>query len=729
MAKISTSELKAILSSARSSALGAGTSALADERKKALDYFYGDVADDLPSAPGRSSAVSNDVSDTIEGLMPPLMEIFASGDEVVRFEPVAEDDVEKAAQETDYVNHVFLQQNPGFLVLYNFIKDALLSKNGFVKVFWDEHEEEERETYYDQPDDSFAIIAQAAQEGTIEIIEHTAHEMPGYESDPTGQAPVPQLHDVTIVTTKKYECAKVEGVPPEEFGIGRNDRNIRDANYCYHQVFKTEAELVDQGFDKAQIRAIPSYTGVDNSESNARDTVDESQSQKEGDEGINRAARIIKVTEHYIRMDYEQDGKAKLYRVTTGGEQGDVLKRDGKPDIEQVDLIPFASMTPIIVPHRFFGRSVADLVMDIMRIKTALIRGLLDNTYLANNARPEIAESHASENTLDDLLVSRPGAPIRVKQPGGLNWQVVPTIAATIYPALEYLDSMREWRTGVTKQGQGIDADALQNQSATAVNQAFTAAQARMKLIARIMAETGIRDLFALLHATIRKHGSQAQTVRLRNKWVQVDPREWKSRNDLTIHVGLGSGGKAEQLAETQILMGAQEKGVSAGLITPDNLFNTAKRLTKILGEKDVDQFFTAPQGPEAKQPIKPPQDPKLIELQAKNEIEKTQAQADIATQDRKTQAEMAMAREKAALDMQQSRELHQQKMAEHQVALVGKVAAHAMKPAHAGEDGQPVQNQPGHDLGAIMAAIAPKPRGMKIVRDQQGRVSHTEPL
>ena len=226
-------------------------------------------------------------------------------------------------------------------------------------------------------------------------------------------------------------------------------------------------------------------------------------------------------------MDYEGDGKPALYRVTTGGDEGEVLKRDGEPDVIREDAIPFAAMTPVIVTHRFFGRSIADLVMDIQRIKTALLRALLDNAYLANNPRTEVAESHATETTLDDLLVSRPGGIVRTKMPGGLSVIQHPDIGGHVFPLLQYQDATREWRTGVSRQGQGVDPNALQNQVATIANQMFDAAQAKVKLIARIFAETGIRDLFSLLHA-VRKHGSQAQTVRLRNQWVTVDPRDWK---------------------------------------------------------------------------------------------------------------------------------------------------------------------------------------------------------
>jgi hypothetical protein len=259
---------------------------------------------------------------------------------------------------------------------------------------------------------------------------------------------------------------------------------------------------------------------------------------------------------------------------------------------------PFAAMTPVIVTHRFFGRSIADLVMDIQRIKTALLRSILDNAYLAVNPRVEVSEAHATETTLDDLLVSRPGGIVRTKMPGGVNWQTVPAIASEIFPVLEYADATREWRTGVNRQAQGLDANALQNTSATAAMQVYNAAQARMKLIARIFAETGIRDLFSLLHAVIRRNGAQAATVRLRNQWVTVDPRDWKERNDLTINVGLGTGGKSERLAHVMAVINLQKEALAGGLtnlVSVQNLYNSAAEVVKLVDLKNVDQFFTDP--------------------------------------------------------------------------------------------------------------------------------------
>lgn len=540
--------------------------------------------------------------------------------------------------------------------------------------------------------------------------------------------PVPKLHDVEIITKKTYSCARVMGVPPEEFGIARNARTVKEAGYCFHEVTRSESELIQDGYDADQVRALPTYSSVATIESLNRDTVDEGRFQGGGDNGANSANRLIRITENYVRMDLERNGKPRLYRVVTGGEMGDILKREGEDAIEEIDQIPFAAMTPVIVTHRFFGKSIADLVMDIQRIKTALLRGALDNLYLHNNPRVEVSDSHASQDTLDDLLVSRPGGIVRTRQPGGLNWQVVPDITGTVYPALQYFDAVREWRTGVSRQGQGVDPNALQNQVATIANQMESASQAKIRLIARIFAETGIKDMFWLLHGIIRKHGQQPQTVRLRNRWVNVDPRNWVDRDDLTIDVGLGTGSKPQRLAELQLIIAAQEKAIQAGLVSKGNLYNSARQLTALAGYKDTTQYFTPPgEEPkdEASAPIQPPDNPELQKMQMeyqlkereaqhRQQIEATQAQADIATNNTKTQAELARDERKFQQDSVRSQQEHEMRMAEIRMKMLGTVIGHATKakpaPAvnEAGEPQQMPEAQEGPDLDELLAKIGP---------------------
>jgi hypothetical protein len=602
----------------------------------------------------------------------------------------------------------------------------------------------------------------------------------GLPMSPPGMAqpmvppPAPKWHDVTIVRKKKRKQAKVLGVPPEEFGIARNARSLRDCGYCFHEVLKRQEELLADGYDEAQINSLPTYNMLQNPEELSRDTVDEHLAAG-GDGGINDANRTLKVTEHFIRLDYEQNGKVKLYRITTGGEQGEILKRDGEPEIIEEDFLPFAAMTPVIVTHRFFGRSIADLVMDIQRIKTALYRGILDNAYLTNNPRAEIDETGASDNTLDDFLVSRPGGAIRVKRTGTITWQQVPFSGQEMLPIVEYVDATREWRTGVSRAGQGLDANALQNQSATAANQLFTAAQARMKLIARIFAETGIKDLFQLLHKVVRKHGGAKQTVRLRNNWVDVDPREWQERQDMTVNVGLGTGGKGEQLVHLQTIVAAQTQAIQGGvgIVSKENLYNSAVQLARLSGFKDASQFFLDPSKPPDpndpnSQAIPPPPDPHAAKANADAEAAKAKVQADSAHQQMKTQADSAFQKAKLEMDAQMAQKKHdldaqlavlkfqlEERKAQHEMNLKEheaqlNVQKHAMDMETSQLDAQHKQQdteskiqerkapqEQTDKIGQLMTKMHEQhieamkhltaPRRRTIVRDKTGRATHAD--
>lgn len=657
-------------------------SKLTEERTRALNYYVGDMSMDMPATEGRSKAVSMDVSDTIEGLMPVLMEIFAGSDEVVQFMPFGPEDIQAAAQESDYVNYIFNQKNPGFVVLYSFIKDALLSKVGVVKVWTEIERRQETEKFFDQPDDVFGILASMPD---IDIIEHSQN------IGPMGET----LHDLTIQRTKKYKRHRVQTVPPEEFGISRNARCIADCGYCFHQVRRPMGQLVDEGYDEAQVRNLPIWTGpAHNAEEVARDTVNESIFAT-GDEAANWPTRMVVTTEHHVRMDYRKDGRPSLYRVMTGGEQGEILNIDGVPQIIEENHIPMAAMTPFIITHRFWGRSVADLVVDIQRVKTALTRSMLDNTYMAVNPRPEVAEALSTETTLDDLLIMRPGQPIRTKQPGGIVWQQVPFVAQDLLPVMQFMDTTREWRTGVNRQSQGVNPNALQNQVATIANQMQSASDQKIKLIARIFAETGIRDMFTLLHAEIREHGDKEEIVRLRNQWVPVDPRQWKERTDMTINVGLGTGSKQEELAKLQLLIAAQTQAIQVGMVSRENLWHSAQELVRLSGRKDPESYFVNPSAPPnqqdpAAQPIPPPQqtDPNaqktqaaLIENQQKAQLEQQQAQADQTREAAQAQSQIAIANQKfelekqgKILDMQRDQQKHEMDMqrlaAQHAASL-----------------------------------------------------------
>ncbi|HEX2113492.1 MAG TPA: hypothetical protein VHM01_03725, partial [Alphaproteobacteria bacterium] len=619
------SALKSILQTEQAAAMGdSAASDLASQRAQAMDYYLGDMAEDMPAAPGRSRAVSTDVADTVDGIMPSLIDIFMASDEVARFNPVGPEDEEAAKQETDYVNHVFYQENRGFVVLHSMIKDALIQKNGIVKFWWEEGEKEERETYQNLPDDAFALLV--ADDG-IELIEHTVRPDPSYAVPEAAEA-APQLHDAVVIRRKPYGCVRVVAVPPEEFLISKRARSIEEARYCAHKVKRSVSELIAAGYPRDVVENLPAGTSSATDEAQARATVDDNDEEDGFD--TNRAMRLVEVTEHYIRVDWDGDGIAELRKVTTAGSGAEIL------DNEPIDMMPFAGITPILMSHRFWGRSVADLVMDIQRIKTALIRALLDNAYFANNQRMEVSESHANDHTLDDLLTNRPGGIVRTKMPGGLLPIPTNPIGGHIFPVLEYMDTTREVRTGVTRLAVGPDPNTLNPYSTTATgaNLLANAAQQRIRLIARTFAETGIKDLFVGIHALILKHGKAARIVRLRDQWVTVDPRAWKTRKDMTVLVGLGTGTRDQvqnyltTILQMQIRALEMQGGAAGPLVTLSNIYNTLRKLTENAGFTSADPFFTAP-GAAMPQAGPPQPDPQMVEAANRMQMERMKAEAD----------------------------------------------------------------------------------------------------
>lgn len=703
--KLTLLEVKSIVAGQKADSLSAsGASKLSSDRATALDYYNG-VMSDMPHTEGRSRAISTDVSDVVDGLMPNLMDIFCGSDEVVRFEPVGPEDVAASEQESKYIGHVFMQKNPGYNILHDMFKDGLLCKTGLVKVWWETKEDAEEETYFDQETDTLAVLIARPD------MEVTAY---GQNEDGT--------HNVTLTKRASYGCAKVVNVPPEEFGIARRTRKMQDTPYCFHEPGGgvPEDDLIAQGYDPEQIKKLATWAEGKSrgKEAQARDTVGENATQG-GGAVETRGQRPVQITEHYVIMDYEGDGKACRYQVMTGGDEGVVLTKHGKPAIEKHSHVPFAAVHPDPMPHRFFGRSIADKVIDTQRVKTALTRGVLDNIYLINNQQIEVSESHATDSTIDDLLNKRIGGIVRTKQPGGLVPVVVQPIADKLFPALEYFDREREWRTGVTREGQGLDAEALQNQSATAARQLHSAAQAKMKLIARNFA-AGVEDLFWLLHYVVRKNASKPDTVRMTNSWEVVDPRQWRARDDMTVTVGLGSGGKQEQLAGLQLLIAAQKEASMApiGMVKPKHFYNAAKDLVKLLDKRDVSLYFDDPGDGPMPDPPPPPElqkaqmesQNKQQEMQMKAGIETLQAKADIATNNTKVQADLALNREKAQLEMQMKREEHALKMTEMRMKLVGVAANAAVKAAPqptVGEDGETQGPPPQPDMAVFEQMMA----------------------
>ncbi len=585
-------------------ALGYGDT-ISEQRNKAMDYYYG-----LPfgnEVEGRSHYVDRTVQDTIEWIKPSLMRIFASGDELVQFVPKKTEDVAMAEQATDYVNYVVRQDNDGWSMMYSWFTDALIQKNGIVKVWWNEYEEVEREEYRNLTDVELEAIL---QDPNVEIAEHTDYE------DGT--------HDVAVLDTKRDGRIVIDNVPPSEFLINREAKTIEDARFTCHRVRKTLSELremyPDEDLDNEDISGGTIDSGAWNAGNQARHAYDNSGYEFPwGDSSQEESLVEYWLHESFLRTDWDGDGIAELRKVCSVGDK--ILSN------EPADRVPFISITPVKIPHKFFGMSIADLVMDLQRIKSTLMRNLLDNAYNQNFGRYAVLEGQAN---LDDLLTARPGGIVRVKSPNAVTPLATPALEPYTFQMLEYIDSVREARAGVSKHSQGMNDKALTSHTtATAVNAVMNAAQSRIELVARQFAETGVKELMKSVYELLVKNQDRERVIRLRNEWIPVDPREWDSSMDSIVSVALGNGNKDQQVAQLQqiLQMATNYKNQGDPMVSGENIYNLSASLLKAMGMQNVDDYLTPPQ---MQQPPPPPEPDHKLQA----EVQKLQAEAQRAMAD-----------------------------------------------------------------------------------------------
>ena len=579
--KYTEEELVARIQEEITDSLGYGDE-ISQQRERAMEYYYG-----LPfgnEVEGRSQFIDSTVQDTIEWIKPSLMRVFAAGDDMVKFTPHGPEDVPMAEQASDYVNYVFTKDNPGFEILYSWFTDALLSKNGIIKVWWDETEESTREEYYDLTDIEVESII---SDDDVDVVQHTEEERE-VESD-IGQV-VETRHDLVIKRRERDGKIKIENVPPSEFLISREAKSIPQARFVCHRVRKTLSELremyPDQDLEPEDLGGDEDDTTFP-SERESRFDFDNSSSFHFGASEPEEALRSYLVHESYLKTDFDGDGIAELRKVCVVGDY--VLEND------PIDATPFVSITPIKIPHKFFGLSVADLVMDLQLMKSTLMRNLMDNMYNMNFGRYAVLEGQAN---LDDLLTQRPGGVVRVKSPNAITPLTTPPLEPYSFQMLEYLDGVRESRAGVSRMSQGMNENALTSHTtATAVNAVMTAAQSRVELIARNFAETGVKDLMLVIYKLLYKFQDKERMVMLRNEWVPVRPDVWKDKYDCTVSVALGSGNKDQQMAHLSQMLSFAGEAMGGGLriVNEQNMYNLGAALVKAMGFQNVSDFLTDP--------------------------------------------------------------------------------------------------------------------------------------
>lgn len=556
-------------------------------RALATSYYRGDPLGDEEE--GRSRVISMDVRDTVIVTLPQLMRIFFSSENVVEYAPETPDESKMAEQATDYANYIVQRDNDGFGTIYATFKDALVRKKGFIKYWWDESVEVTTEDYSGLDDDALAMLMQDNQDAELSIV--ASYPVDGMEPQPDpmtgGMMPPAMLHDVRIKrrTTDGRVC--IQSLPPEEFIIDRRARSIKDAVVIAHRSMKTISELVAMGYNEDEMEQFVTSNELDtNIEYITRQPLARAVG---GFDSFNPALQRVLYMECYARVDYDGDGIAELRKVCMAGPSYKLLHH------EPVDHIPFAVFDCDPEPHAFFGLSQADVTMDIQRIKTHILRGMLDSLAQSISPRMTIVEGQVN---VEDVLNNEVGAIIRQRAPGMAQALETPFVGQAAMPVLGYMDEIRETRTGMSKASMGLDPDALQSTTKAAVAATITASQGQTDLLARILAE-GMKQLFKGILYLIVKHQDRPRMVKVRNDWVSMDPRTWNANMDVTVNVALGTGTADQKLAALQGIAAAQKEilmtlGPNNPLVSMAQYANTLRKSVELTGFKDAGQFFNA---------------------------------------------------------------------------------------------------------------------------------------
>jgi hypothetical protein len=603
---------------------------IAPQRRLATKYYRGDHFGNEEE--GRSQVVMSEVRDTILAMMPSLLRVFTASEKPVEFSPRKAEDVPMAEQATDYVSFVFNNDNPGFSIMHSWLKDALTTKLGITKWF--------TATTYDVREENYSGLDQAQinvlqTDGTVSSLE--AVQTGEGEPDPMTGLPSP-LFDVFIRRQIEHKRQVVECVPPEEFIIARNARDLDNADYVGHRSLKTMSELVEMGYDRDEIEQ-------NGNTSSSFDLNTEAQTRNPGlreflggtSDSSDPSMRRYLYVESYIRIDKDGDGVAELRRVCTLGEASYILHDEVAEDVR------FAVICPDPEPHMVIGSSIADQVMDLQLIKSNIVRNTLDS--LAQTIHPRTAYVEGAVNT-DDLMNVETGGLVRVTQPGMIQELGSTFVGQQAMPILAYIDDIKAARTGMSKASQGLDADVLQSTTKAAVTATMSAAQERLEMVARIFAETGVRRLFRGLLKEIIRHQDRPRVVRLRNSWVPVDPRAWDADMDVVVNVGLGTG-SIEQKVQTLMAVLAQQKeilqtlGPNNPIVSMKQMRNTIAQILELQGVKDASRYFNEIT-PEIEQQMAQPPQPAPDPAQILAQVEAEKIKKDIEIADKKMAVEIA---------------------------------------------------------------------------------------
>ena len=616
------------------------------DRLKAIDYYLGEPFGN--EIEGRSSVVTTDFADAVEQIMPSLMRIFTSSDKYVRYAPRTAEDVDRAEQLTDYVNYIINNDNDGYRIMYNWFKDSLMFKLGVVKFSWDETSTVQEEEYEGLTEEEIALLLSNPDIEVVGREENYVATMTEFGEE----IQIVDNYDLKVKITKKSGKIKIDNVPPEEFLFNRRAKSLEDCYFICHRTTMSVSDLVSMGYDR---KLIEDHAGkIDSEVDEERQKRFEDLESQSGRDPADPSQKDVIVHDIIMKVDYDDDGVAEMRRILAIGDTGsEILEND------ICDYIPFAVISPILMPHRLVGRSMFDLTQDLQTIKSTLLRQYLDSTY--HSVLPRIVAVEGQVN-LDDLLDGTAGGIIRTRSAGAVQPLSTNGVGAEIQPLMNYLDEVKSDRTGISKASQGLDPSILQSTTASAVSATVKGSQQKLESYARTIAETGVKDLFRGILHLVSSYQQQERVVRLRNEFVAIDPQEGNSGFDVIVNVGLGTADDEQKIAFLQAIASKQETilqtlGADNPICDLSQYVHTLRQITEIGGFKDANQFFKTPQAVQmqmqqqkAQKEGQPQQNPVM-------QAEMMKAQAEIEARKMKIEADIELARQKAIADIQLARE------------------------------------------------------------------------
>jgi len=667
-------------------------------------YGYAKGTSPGPSEACASTAVSTDVADVIEWVLPAILKPLIESPDVVRFDPVSPEDQAQADLESDYCHHTFLKKANGFLKLYVHIRDALMLKVGVFATYYDEGVTNQLEEYEGLSEVELADLLTPADESTVKLISSEAREVPildpmtgepvpppppppqslppppppGVSDAPQG-APMPQpppppppptekVYDVSVRRFTPKGNLVVENCQPEAFRVRmtHNSIDLDDASYCAYTVVKTRSELLSMGYDEDVVADLSADSGRywDDEVRWAREDVEhESSSMSRNDNETGDPSQdLIDLHRVYMVLDVDGDGISERYLILLAGQTGEVML-----DYYEVPENPFSASTPFIAGHKFYGYSLYDKLKQLADHKTKVLRMVEDNLDLVNNPRKMAVRGQVN---LDDLLESQPGAVWRVDSLDSVQEVPTPPVAQQAYQLLEYYDKMRGERTGMDPNAQSATQMMPEESMNHAMERVLSMKEELVGLMIRVFAETGVKSMFLKIRGLLMRHNPREELVQLRNKWTTVDPGNWVERTSTTVVVGLGTGDRIKKTQGLTQVFEMQQQALRGGLmgvtVSPERIQYTASELVRVQGLGDPDDFWLDPalltQDPRNAQT---PRGQEMVRAQqfAKQQAEQAAQQEQEAQQAAQQQQEALLGLQREVAQMQQQGKLMEAQM------------------------------------------------------------------